>query len=319
MGGGGGGGSSDIQMRDPKQEQKTIGQYNLWDFIGPNSQLSQFVGSQPLLSKATAGAQGFFGQLPGMINTLQDQFGQYQDQLAGYQGQIPGLQQQLSGYSGQLGALEQPFRQYLGPQSALSKGLRGVNAAISSGGALTGEGLRTSQQQARLAAEASGTNRDIGANVNEVLNNEANRQARLNMALGQSQNILGQQAGATGQIQGLLGGQAGITGQQAGLLGLGAGLTGQQAGLATQLPQTIQGLQTGGLNQLLGVENANVGNFTGLQNPIFGYLSSLFGGNQQASIAQAQIAAQQQAAGNAKMGSTAGGALSLVGSIAAAY
>jgi len=75
-----------------------------------------------------------------------------------------------------------------------------------------------------------------------------------------------------------------------------------------------QALQTGGLNQLLGVGNAGVSQFGGLTNPILGYLGNLFGGNQQAAIAQAQINAQQNAAGSAK----GGGALQGIGSIVGA-
>jgi hypothetical protein len=45
----------------------------------------------------------------------------------------------------------------------------------------------------------------------------------------------------------------------------------------------------------------------------------LFGGNQQASIAQAQINEQGNQANQAKGSGIAGGAISLIGSVAAAY
>lgn len=61
-----------------------------------------------------------------------------------------------------------------------------------------------------------------------------------------------------------------------------------------------------------------VSGFTSLQNPILAYLSSMFGQNLQAQIAQAQIGAQQQAAGKAGTSSAIGGGLSAVGSIAGA-
>lgn len=80
----------------------------------------------------------------------------------------------------------------------------------------------------------------------------------------------------------------------------------------------IQGLQTGGLNQLLGVQGANVGTFSQLNNPILAYLGNLFGGNQQAQIAQAGINAQANAASDAKTSDLIGGAISSVGSIAGA-
>jgi hypothetical protein len=159
-----------------------------------------------------------------------------------------------------------------------------------------------------------------------VLSREDFRQQNLNRALGVSQNILGQQTGATGVLSGLLGQkagllglggnllgeQAGVAGQGAGLSGLLAGLTGQKAGLLGQ----EQGMQTAGLNQLLGVGNAATSQFGSLTNPVLGYLGNLFSGNQQAAISQAQINAQQNAAGQAKTGSSIGGGLSLIGSIA---
>lgn len=249
-----GGGSTQADMRNPKTEEKTVGQWNQWDFLGPNSQFNKFGRNQPLMRSAESGALGFWDQLPALLS-------------------------QFSGLRGN-------YDKFLGPTSGLSQGYeRYISPVIASGGALTPEGLRTSQQQARAAASASGNIHDIGANVNEVLNNEQNREARLNQALSQSQSVLGQQSGAASGVSSLLGQQ--------------------------------QGMQTGGLNQLLGVMNAKVGNFTGLQNPILGYLGNLFSGNQQASIANAQISAQQGAAGDAKMGSSIGGALSAVGSIAA--
>lgn len=80
-----------------------------------------------------------------------------------------------------------------------------------------------------------------------------------------------------------------------------------------------QGLQTGGLNQLLGVQNAETQNFTSLTNPVLGYLGNLFGGNQQASIAQAQINQAGNQASQSKGAGITGGAINLLGSAAAAY
>jgi len=67
-------------------------------------------------------------------------------------------------------------------------------------------------------------------------------------------------------------------------------------------------------NQLL----SSVAGYTGLTNPILSYLSNLFGGNLQASIAQAQINQQGNIASDNKTAGLVGGALSSIGSIAGA-
>ncbi len=95
---------------------------------------------------------------------------------------------------------------------------------------------------------------------------------------------------------------------------LGSELLNRQSNLLGRASQ-IQGLQTGGLNQLLGTLGGGVSAFGSLTNPILGYISNLFSGNQQTQIAQAQINAQQNAAGQAKGGSTIGGAISAIGPI----
>ncbi len=96
---------------------------------------------------------------------------------------------------------------------------------------------------------------------------------------------------------------------------LGHELLNRQSNLLGRASQ-IQGLQTGGLNQLLGTLGGGTSAFASLTNPILGYISNLFSGNQQTQIAGAQINAAQQQAGQAKTGSTIGGGLSAIGSIA---
>lgn len=249
--GGGGGGGSDIMMRDPKTEQKSIQQFNVWDFLGPNSQLSKFTSGQPLLKTAEGGALDFWKQLGPMLGKLSGSF----NALPGAQG---------------ITDLESAYQKNIAP-------------TIASGGALSAEGARDASQLARL--NPGGSLRDVGAVVREAQGRESAMTQRLNTALGQA-----------GAFRGL---ETGISqGQQSAASG-------------------IQGLQTGGLNQLLGVEGGKVGAFSQLQNPILGYLGNLFSGNQSASVAGSQISAQQGAAGDAKMGSSIGGALSAVGSIAA--
>jgi hypothetical protein len=274
--GGGGGGGSDVQMRDPKTEQKTVG--NWYGF--QQDQYGNFVEHNPLLNAAQGGALSFWDQLPQMLS----QFGGFQKELGGYQNQLGALSGKLGGQANRLG-------NWLQSQ---------VLPTIASHGALTPQMSRDVSQQTRAIAAAQGNAHSLGALGNELLNRDAYREQRFNQALQQGQGLLGQQSG--------------IYGQQATLTGMGAGLVGQKAGLLGQQ----QAMQTGGLNQLLGVGNAGVSQYTGLTNPILGYLGNLFGGNQQASIAQAQINAQQQAAGDSKMGSTVGGIISAVGPILAA-
>jgi hypothetical protein len=293
--------------------------------------------------------KGFGNEISGDQKQIQGYQGQLQDVYGGLGGllsQLPGLQNQLGGYSDTLGQLSQrtgalatPFNKFLAPNSALNAAYADNAETLRNSGALSNEGLRNATQLSR-SMSPSGTSNDPSAIARDVLSREDFRQQNLNRALGVSQNILGQQTGATGVLSGLLGQQAGITGQRANitgeqgnLLGLGGNLLGQQAGVAGQgaglsgllagltgqkagLLGQQQALQTGGLNQLLGVGNAATSQFGSLTNPVLGYLGNLFSGNQQAAISQAQINAQQDAAGQAKTGSSIGGGLSLIGSIA---
>jgi hypothetical protein len=90
-----------------------------------------------------------------------------------------------------------------------------------------------------------------------------------------------------------------------------AGATGQLEGLA----QTRQGLQTGGLNQMMGVQGAATGTFTQLENPILQVPLA----NLQSRIAEAQISEQASQAGQSKQGGAISGITSVLGSVAAAY
>ena len=330
MGGGSSGGSgTTVPPRQPSQEKSTIG--NWYDF--QNQQAQNYVAGNPLLSAGQAGALSYNSQLPGMLGQFpgfQQQLGGYQDQLQGYANQIPGLQNQANsqfgGYQGQLTGLTNK----LGTQSAeISQWLGSPNGPagiIQSGGALTPQMSRDVSQQSRAIEAAQGTAHSTGALGNELLNRDQYRQQRYNTALQQGQGLLGQQSGIIGQRGNLVGLGGQLAGQnagiQSGLLGLGSGIAGQGAGLTGQNAGLLgqeQGLQTGGLNQLLGSANANTQNFTGLTNPILGYLGNLFGGNQQANIANAQIQQQaNQGAGNKQAGLIGGGA-SILGSVAVAY
>jgi hypothetical protein len=143
---------------------------------------------------------------------------------------------------------------------------------IKNRGQLSPEQTRDIQQQTRETAAQYGTGRQLGTLGTELLNRQQAREARL---------------------------QTAIQGEQ-GLASSISGLVGQQ-----------QGLQTGGLNQLTGVETAKVGNFV----PIAQLAQTFPLANLQSEIAQAQIAAQQQIAGQNKAGSTAGGITSALGSV----
>jgi hypothetical protein len=208
-----------------------------------------------------------------------------------YQGTLPGMINQLGQFSNQIGTQGAQLGGYQGQLGNIYS--TQLAPTILSGGALTPQLARDVAQQTRGIAAAQGTAQSPGALGTELLNREQYRQQRFNQALTQGQSVLGQQAG--------------LAGQQAGLTGLRAGLVGQQ-----------QELQTGGLGQLNTTATTGSNVFANTTNPMLQYLSNLFGGNQQAAVQGAQIAAQQQAASQAGKGSTIGGAIGAVGSLAGA-
>lgn len=242
---------------------------------------------------------------------IQNWYGMQQQQLGKYTAQSPLLSRAQAGATQTWDALgprlfpieatQAPIQDIYAnlPGAGAVAGLessynRNVAPLIASGGALSPQAARDVAQQTRSIQSQQGTAGTTGALGSELLNREQYQQQRYNTAI--------QQAGA------LRSGEAQIGQNKSSI-----------ANAMLGLESGVQGLQTGGLNQLLGVESGKVGNFTTLENPILGYLGSLFQGNQQASIAQAQIAAQQQAQGKAGQSSAIGGALSAVGSIAGAF
>lgn len=74
----------------------------------------------------------------------------------------------------------------------------------------------------------------------------------------------------------------------------------------------IQGLRSGAIQPALATETAATGAYSALTNPIWNYLSDLFGGNQSA-------AADQAIAGGNKQSGALSGAVSLIGAAATAY
>lgn len=161
--------------------------------------------------------------------------------------------------------------------AALEPGRRSQAAIIASGGALTPELKRQSDQAALSLAAGAGMANSPQGIASALLNREQYRQQRLQSAIGAEQ---------------------GITGAQ------------------QQIASGRQALVTGGLNQLNQSALAPIQGFTTLENPILQYLSTLYGGNLQAQVAQAQINAQQQQASQGQKGSTIGGGISAIGSIA---
>jgi hypothetical protein len=212
--------------------------------------------------------------------------------------QFKGFGNQLQGYQNQLGALAPNFNKFLGAGSALSQAYTGTIApTLRSGGLPTGDQLNAYIQQGRITGQQSGSLHDPSAYITDYTSRKAATDANFNQALQQSQNVLGQQSGAAA-------GREAITGQQ-------AGLTGQRAGLIGQLQAT----QNNALNQLVGTGNAAVSQFGGLTNPILSYIQGIFGGNQQAAIAQAQVNAQQNAASSGKTGGAIGAGGSILGAL----
>ena len=111
MGGGGGssGGTniSDIKggFRSPSEEKGT---FNNW-YQNQFNNLQDLENRDPLLSKAFAGAQNFWGQLPSMLGQFpgfQNELSADQSQIQGYQGQLGDLSSQMAGLFGQIPGLQ---------------------------------------------------------------------------------------------------------------------------------------------------------------------------------------------------------------------
>jgi hypothetical protein len=332
MGGGASsGGSTDIPLRQPSQEWPSISNW----YEHQQNEFNNFTQNQPLLNTAEHGALTNYGNLGQLTDPLMSLLGstpgQYQglfNQLGDNAGQFNGLFGQLGQTADRLGGIEQGLPNVSGLTDPLNAALRNqINPVLQSGGALTGQQLRDVNQQTLANASAAGSAFSPGTLGTEAVNAQREREARFSNYLGMGQNVSNTVEGLTATDAGLrgtlLGEQAGIRGQQGNLLGQQAGVYGQQGNLVGQeastvggLSSLVQGLQSGGLNQLLGSEQANVGSFTGLENPILSYLSNLYTSNEQASIAQAQVNAQANQASQGKTGGAISGGIGAIGSIA---
>lgn len=308
------------------------------------SEFGGFLGQIPGLQDA----------LGGMIPGIQKQFGGLDSQLGNLYKQTGFLGQNYDKFLGPGSALSAAY----GGASGIGATLRShgalsqeaKNAALQQG-RISGEQAGTTRDPSSIIADYTSRKSATDANFNQALAQSQNVLGQQSGAVQGMQGLFGQQANIAGQRGQLdaLGSQlqSGILGQQAGLLGLGgslasqnagiqqgllgmggqlagqgagltqllAGLTGQKAGLLGQQ----QALQTGGLNQLLGVGNAAVSQFGGLTNPILSYIQGIFGGNQQAAIQQAAINAQQNASSGAETGGIISSIGSIIGGIAMAY
>jgi hypothetical protein len=309
-------------------------------FSGLQNEVSGIQGQVPGLQNQLSGIFSGLGGLIGQIPGLQNQLGGLSQQ---YQGLLSGLPSS--------NLLTDPLRGTL--RDTTSDINKVFNPVVASGGALTGQQLRDATQQSRALAP-SGSLQNSGQIASEVLNRDNAKDQRLGLYSGLMNNAAGTQGNLAGQIQNiigadtglrssLLGAQAGLVGQQGNLLGLGGSLYGeqgqntqQQSGLLGMLSALTgqkgslfgqqvsdtsglssgqQTLQSNALNQLVGTAGAGISGFTGLTNPVLGYLGNLFSGNQQAQIAQAQINAQQNQAASAKGAGAASGAGSIISSV----
>lgn len=300
LGGSAQGGSTDIAPRDPKEEQKTVG--NWYGF--QQNQFKDFIANNPLLSAAQGGALSFFNQLPATLTSLQSQFGGLPQQLQNQFGQLP---HQLQA---QFGALPQRLMELTPTLNRTARGY--LSNVIGSQGALSPEASRDVAQQTRTLANQYGAGRQLGTLGTELLNRQGAREARYNTALGQYNAATGQIAALDQAAQGL-----GVGLAQA-RQGLGTGLASTREALGTGLAGAIQNLQSGGLNQL-NTTAANQQNvFSGLTNPILGYLGNLFSNNMQGRIAEAGLNQQGNIASDNKTAGLISGVLSSIGSVAGA-
>jgi hypothetical protein len=296
MGGGSGGGSTSIPLRQPSQEWPAIQNW----YGHQQGEFNNFVQNQPLLNTAERGALTNYGNLGQLTDPLMSLLGSTPGQFEGLFGQLGQTAGRVGGLSDKIGSYASPLEGALRNQ---------IDPVLQSGGALTGEQLRDVNQQTLANASAAGSAFSPGTLGTEAVNAQRERESRFANYLGMGQSTAGTLGALRGEQGGLLGEQAGIYGQQSGLLG-------QEASTVGGLSSLVQGLQSGGLNQLLGAEQANVGAFTGLENPILSYLSNLYTSNEQASIAQAQVNAQANQASQGKTGGAISGGIGAIGSIA---
>lgn len=315
----------------PNAPKRKIGQE--WPQIrnlykGQIQEFEKFFQNDPLLGLAQAMAISF-NPPSQLINPLMSEFssltgGPMFNQFGNWQNQLGGLTNRVGRLGSQIGGIGNVIRGIEGGLPNWTPGLsqaynRNIAPVIASGGALTPAQERDVSQATRATFAAQGNvsgNQAAGA---ELLNRQGAQQQRLNTALGQAQGIEGLIGGMTGLRSGLLGQQAGILGQEGALLGQQGGMIGQQSGLLGQmlglqqgLGSNIQGLESGGLNQLLSTSQAGSGVFANLTDPLLGYAQNLFGGNQAAQLSQQQANSNKMAG---LLGGSMSGSSSVLGAI----
>lgn len=343
------GGSPSIPQRNlPDELNKIFGKGVPLDLKGYNN----FWQSEPLLSGAHDFAlnnltninelvdplQKLYGTLPGQVGQSANQLGSLNTRLGNLYRNLPstsGLTSNLTHTLRQLpapGELTSQLQQRLGQLGNVYN--TQIQPGLMSGGALNAAQNRDVEQATRADFAVRGNVMGNQALGTELLNRDQYRRQRFNELLGQGLGISGEQRGLTsgiesvydqnaaarlGLTQGIEGintqdlqNRLGITAGQSGIIGQQAGLLGSEAGLASGLASGIQGVQQGGLNQALGVEQGQIGSWASLINPLLSYGQDVASSNQNAG------AAQSIAGGNKTQGAIGGG-LSILGSVAAAY
>lgn len=321
----GGGGGVNIPQRNLGQELSQLYKTG-WPLQYKN--YTKFWQNEPLLNEShnfalsnlenvgqlTSPLMALFGQVPGQLDNISASVSDLYKRTGAL---APNLQNALKNLIGP-GALSAPLLQR--SKQFGNVFMNEILPTLNQGGGETPEQRRNAEQAARAAFAARGNLMGNQAAVAEVLDRDEARRARFNDALSQGLGISGEQRalqGGVGNIYaqnaatrlGLTQGLQGLYGAQGELQGLLSQILGQKAGLMTGLASGIQGLQGGALNQTLGVQNAQTGNYATLMNPLLSYASNLNESNQNA-------AGASSIAGANKSSGALGGGLSLLGSIA---
>lgn len=263
--------------------------------------LNNFTGGQPLLAGAEGLGLGFAGGLPSLTNPLMSLMGSLPSAIGGIGAGLGGLFNETGGLFNSVGNLASRIPNFSALERPVMQGFRNTTAPVlRSGGRLTPEQERdVSTATGNLFASrgTEGGNQAIGQ---QLLDRQQFQEQRFNEALGQAgsaSNIIG---GLTqediGLRSGIMGQQGQLIGEGAGLLGQGSGLLSELTGMESGLAGGVQGLESGSINQLLAPEQAAVGSFTSLMNPLLSYASNLFAGNQAAQLQQG-LANQNKASG----------------------
>lgn len=282
--------------------------------------LQKFFQNEPLLSNArdfalssSGDLQSLFGNLPPsteLTGPLSNQLGRLYGP-GGLEGRMRGLENyQLPNTN----LLTGPLMRELNPlRQAYQRQLAPV---LTSGGALTQEQKLEADRESLAQSALAGNVHGNQGLASQFLNRDVNRRAREAEAYQMAQSNLGLQLGLSQGTSGLQ--TEGLNRRLAleqGIQGLGSADLTQKLGLATGIQglqgQDIQnrlGLSKGILGNLTGTEQAGVGSFATLMNPLLSYGSDLYNTNY-----NAQAASNIGAANN--KGATTGAGIGAIGAI----